>query len=71
MWLSDSDWRPIERSKFYDVSIPAFEDPPWSGDSNTYLNEASWRPGTCEGLIVGGSTSNMGLLARFSLSEHP
>jgi len=69
VWLSDSPFRPISASQFYNQPIPSFEDAPWSGDSNTYLHEAAFKPGTCQGLIVGDSTQSQGLLIRFSLTD--
>ncbi|MEZ4339636.1 MAG: hypothetical protein R3B82_23680 [Sandaracinaceae bacterium] len=43
-----------------DVSIPGFDAAPYLGDSSTYLNDASFRPGCDGGLIVGGKTSFSG-----------
>lgn len=40
-------------NEFGDVSILSFGDPPWQGDENTYLEAVAFRPGFCEGLIVG------------------
>ena len=42
---------------FRDVSIPGFGASPWVGDNNTYLNAVAFRPGLCEGLIVGGHSA--------------
>jgi Cys-rich repeat protein len=38
---------------FSDVSIPGFGAAPWGADSSTYLNAVAFRPGRCEGLLVG------------------
>jgi hypothetical protein len=43
---------------FRDVSIPGFGVAPWVGDNNTYLNAVAFRPGLCEGLIVGGHSAS-------------
>ena len=53
-----------------DSSIPAFDAPPWNGNTTMYLQDVAWRPGTCdEGLIVGsdnGATSpTFGTIIRF------
>ena len=69
IWFSDSPFRPITSNMFYNHPIPGFSNSPWSGDSNTYLHEAAFRPGKCEGLIVGDATQNQGLLIRFNLQE--
>lgn len=39
----------------------------WGRFAREYLNDIAWRPGTCEGLLVGDATSNMGLIVRFEL----
>jgi len=66
-FLSDSPFRPMDDSRFYDADIPSWDLPPWSGTNNDYLWGVSWRPDTCEGLVVGDATSNQGTIARFSL----
>ncbi|MBW1807793.1 MAG: hypothetical protein JRJ87_06320 [Deltaproteobacteria bacterium] len=42
---------------FREVSIPGFDAAPWGATNNTYLNAVAFRPGLCEGLIVGGHAS--------------
>ena len=42
---------------FSDVSIPGFGAAPWGAGSNTYFNAVAFRPGRCEGLIVGNKGS--------------
>lgn len=69
IWFSDSPFRPITANMFYNEPIPGFDDYPWSGDSNTDLHEAAFKPSSCEGLIVGEATQSQGLLIRFSLVE--
>jgi len=52
-----------------DVSIPDFDQPPWSGNTNQYLLDVDWQPqSNCDGgLIVGrdDGTPGFGLLIRF------
>lgn len=67
VWFADSPWTPIDKNKFYDVSIPSFESSPWYGENGTYLNSVSWKPGTCSGLIVGDATNNKSMLIEFTL----
>lgn len=66
-WFSDSPWRPVDHGRFYNHPIPAWDQPPWSGSSNDYLQAVAWRPGTCEGLVVGDATQGQGTLAWFTL----
>lgn len=59
-------------SDFSDVSISGFGSPPWGGDENTYFEAIAFRPGLCEGLIVGrhGSTNDaFSPIARFTDSR--
>ncbi len=54
---------------FTDVSIPGFNAAPWQAESNTYLYAIAFRPGLCEGLIVGGhgsSSSKFAPIAHFT-----
>ena len=52
-----------------DVSIPDFDQPPWSGNTNQFLLDIDWQPQSdCDGgLIVGmdDGTPGNGLLIRF------
>jgi hypothetical protein len=53
-----------------DVSVPAFSGNPYQADTNAHLLAAAWRPGACEGLIVGarGNGPNAyGMVIRFTL----
>jgi hypothetical protein len=53
-----------------DVSVPAFSGNPYQADANAHLLAAAWRPGACEGLIVGarGNGPNVyGMVIRFAL----
>lgn len=52
-----------------DVSVPSFSGNPYQADSNAQLLAAAWRPGACEGLIVGarGNGTNLyGMVIRFT-----
>ena len=52
-----------------DVSVPNFSANPYQADTNAHLLGAAWRPGACDGLIVGarGNGSNLyGMVIRFS-----
>ena len=51
-----------------EVSIGGFFDPPYNGNSNTYLNDAAFRPGCDGGLVVGGD-SNSGLAILFQIDN--
>ncbi len=44
-------------SDFVDVSIPGFGASPWLGGSSSYMNGVAFRPGRCEGLMVGNHYS--------------
>ncbi len=68
-WFSDSPWRPIDHGRFYNAPIPSFDQPPWSGNSSHYMAGAAFRPGTCEGLMVGPEAQGQGVLAWFSLQD--
>ena len=51
-----------------DVSIPNFGSAPYLANSNTYLNDAAFRPGCDGGLIVGGNVSaGTGMIVEFAL----
>ena len=53
-----------------DVSVPGFSSNPYQADTNAHLLGAAWRPGACEGLIVGarGNGPNLyGMVLRFAL----
>jgi WD40 repeat protein len=53
-------------SEFRDVSIPDFDSDPWMGDTSTKLAAVAFRPGHCEGLIVGGNVGGEPkIIARF------
>lgn len=74
-WMSDSPWWPIDDAKFYDSDIAGWDAAPWQGTSSDYLNSIAWRPGTCEGLIVGDAPSgkgekiSLGLIAKFEMLD--
>jgi len=67
VYFSDSPWQPIDGSRFHSEPIPSWDQPPWNGSSNDYLTGVAWRPGTCEGLLVGDATDAKGMIVRFSL----
>ncbi len=53
-----------------DVSVPSFSANPYQADTNAHLLGAAWRPGACEGLVVGarGNGPNLyGMVLRFAL----
>jgi hypothetical protein len=53
-----------------DVSVPNFAANPYQADANAHLLAAAWRPGACEGLVVGarGNGANVyGMVIRFTL----
>ncbi|MDF1562930.1 MAG: hypothetical protein P1V51_07790 [Deltaproteobacteria bacterium] len=78
VWFSDSPFLPIDPSRFTNTPLASFDaepgatfdQAPWYGTSSDYLQGAAFRPGTCEGLIVGDATASMGLVAHFALVEN-
>lgn len=50
------------------VSIPAFDAPPYNGDGNTHFNDAAFRPG-CDGGIIVGNQRNGGYIIRFDIAN--
>ncbi|MBM4321121.1 MAG: hypothetical protein FJ125_14515 [Deltaproteobacteria bacterium] len=69
VWLTDSPWRPIDHARFFDEDVPGWVGDPFTGDSNDYLQDVAWRPGSCEGLVVGDATRNMGMLIRWRMQH--
>jgi len=67
VYWSDSDWRPVDHSAFTQQEIANFDQPPYSASTNDYLHGVSWRPDTCNGLMVGDATSSQGTLILFEL----
>lgn len=62
----------LKQSELLDVSIPNFDQPPWSADTYVDLNDVAWRPGCDAGLIVGGAntySSKKGYLIRFQVDN--
>ena len=50
---------------------PGWDNPPFSADGNDTLDDVAWRPGACEGLMVGNATSNMGMVIRWRMQKLP
>jgi hypothetical protein len=67
IYWSDSDWRPIDHAAFTNQPISNFDQPPYSATSNDYIHGVDWRPGSCDGLMVGDATSSQGTLILFEL----
>jgi hypothetical protein len=67
LWFTDSAWRPLDSARFYNATIPNFSQPPWSGSSGDGLADVAWRPGTCEGLVVGSEAQGQAILGWWSL----
>jgi len=68
VWWTDAAWSAtVDMSHVYATPIPGWTGSPYFGGSNDYLNGVAWRPGTCEGLIVGDAVGGQGLVVRFSL----
>ena len=68
VYFSDSPWRPIDDSRFHVAHVPGWDQPPFNGDHNDYLTGVAWRPGTCEGLVVGDATDAAGMILQFALN---